>query len=498
MNPYEHVKKEPYKLYINGEFVPSESGKTFDILNPANNQVFASAYKGGIADAEKAILAARKAYDEGPWGKMSNLERSKYLLKARDVMARYIEKFATIETLECGKFYPSALYYEGGVSLDAFEFFAGKARCLEGKVVPVDGGGKHMNYVIWQPCGVVGEILPWNGPWMMGCQKIAAILAAGNAVIVKPSSWASLSMLGLASVFDEAGFPPGVFNVITGSGAEVGDVLVKSPLVDMVSMTGGTDTGKHIITASSDTVKDIALELGGKSPNIVFADADIDSAVKWSRFAFTLNSGQVCVSGTRLLLQRPIYEEFLEKLKAECAQFVPGDGFDYQKGVNFTTLISKEHAKTVWDYIEKGKQEGARLVCGGVPYDDPELAKGNFVPPTIFADVKPDMTIFQEEIFGPVLCVTPFDTEEEAIALANATKYGLAGSVFTMNIKKAHRVAEAIHGGQIYINTYFSKGMIESPGTGWKESGLGVAGIHKYMISKTIFVDLNDVSAPPQ
>ncbi len=498
MNPYDQVKKEPYKLYINGEFVPSQSGKTFDILNPANNQVFASAYKGSAADAEKAILAARKAYDEGPWGKMSNLERSKYLLKARDVLARYIEKFAVIETLECGKLYPSALYYEGSVSLDAFEFFAGKARCLEGKVVPVDGGGKNMNYVIWQPCGVVGEILPWNGPWMMGCQKIAAILAAGNTVIVKPSSWASLSMLELAGVFDEAGFPPGVFNVITGNGAEVGDVLVKSPLVDMVSMTGGTATGKNIITASSDTVKDIALELGGKSPNIVFADADIESAVKWSRFAFTLNSGQVCVSGTRLLLQRSIYEEFLEKLKAECTKFVAGDGFDYQKGVNFTTLISKEHAKTVWDYIEKGKQEGARLICGGIPYNDPELAKGNFVPPTIFADVTPDMTIFQEEIFGPVLCVTPFDTEEEAISLANATKYGLAGAVFTMNIKKAHRVAEAIHGGQIYINTYFSKGMIESPGTGWKESGIGVAGIQKYMISKTVFVDLNDVSMPPQ
>jgi acyl-CoA reductase-like NAD-dependent aldehyde dehydrogenase len=237
--------------------------------------------------------------------------------------------------------------------------------------------------------------------------------------------------------------------------------------------------------------------LGGKSPNIVFDDVDIDETVKWARFGFTLNSGQVCVSGTRLILQRGIYEEFLTKLKAECEKLVPGDGFDHEKGVTFSTLISREHARTVWDYIEKGKTEGARLITGGVPYDDPMLARGNFVPPTVFADVHPDMTIFREEIFGPVLCVTPFDTEDEAIAIADATRYGLAGGVFSRNIKRALRVAGRIRSGQIYVNTYFSKGMIESPGTGWKESGIGVAGIQKYMISKTVFVDLIDGSLPP-
>lgn len=496
MNPYDYVRKEPYKMYINGEFVASESGETFAINNPATNEVFASAYKGGAADAEKAILAARKAFDEGPWGKMSNAARGKVLMKVRDILERRIEEFAVLETLECGKLYMTCRYFDAMQALDGLEYYAGKVRCLEGKVLPVDGGAKYMNYVIWQPCGVVGEILPWNGPLMMGCQKIPAILAAGNTVVVKPSSLASLSMLLLAEVFDEAGCPPGVFNVITGSGGEVGDVLVQSPLVDMVSMTGGTETGQHIIRSSAETVKDIALELGGKSPNIVFADADIESAVKWSRFAFALNSGEVCVSGTRLILERSIYDEFLEKLKVECSGYVPGNGFDYEKGVNMGPVISKSHAEHIWDYIEKGKAEGARLIMGGERYTDPELAKGNYVPITIFADVTPDMTIFQEEIFGPVLCVTPFDTEEEAIALANATKYGLAGSVFTMNIKRAHRVAEAIKGGQIYINTYGSKDMVGSPSTGWKQSGLGIAGIHKYMISKTIFVDLNDESFP--
>ncbi|GLC32857.1 aldehyde dehydrogenase family protein [Clostridium omnivorum] len=494
MNPLSFVKKDPYKLYINGEFVASESGKTFDIVNPVNNEAFAKAYKGGAVDAKKAILAARKAYDEGPWSKMSAKERSKLLIKAGQILSRRLEEFAAIETLECGKLYTSVLYYEAQMSVDAFEYFAGKARCIEGKVIPSEEG--HLNYVLWQPCGVVGEILPWNGPLMMGCQKVCAILAAGNTVVIKPSSWASLSMLLIAEVFHEAGFPAGVLNIVTGSGDEVGDVLVTSPLVDMVSMTGGTDVGKKIIGRSKETVKDIALELGGKSPNIVFDDVNTDEVIKWARFGFTLNSGQVCVSGTRLILHKKIYEEFIAKLKAECEKFVPGNGFDYEKGVNFGTLISKEHAKNVWSYIEKGKSEGARLIMGGEPYTDTELSKGNFVPPTIFADVTPNMTIFQEEIFGPILCVTPFETEKEAIELANATRYGLAGAVFSKDIKRALRVAEHISGGQIYVNTYFSKGMIESPGTGWKESGIGVAGIQKYMMSKTVFVDMIDGSIP--
>lgn len=495
MDPYMLIKKEPYKLYIDGVFVESESKETFDVINPVNNQPFAKAYKGRTTDLNKAITAARRAYDEGPWGKMSAKERSKLLFKAGQLLAACAEEFAVTETLECGKLYMSALYYESQMAVDAFEYFAGKARCLEGKVVPCEAG--HLNYVLWQPCGVVGEILPWNGPFMMGCQKVCAILAAGNTVVIKPSSWGSLSMMLLMEVFHEAGFPAGVVNLVTGSGAEIGDALVKSPLVDMVSMTGGTETGKNIIGVSKDTVKDIALELGGKSPNIVFDDVDIDEVVKWARFGFTLNSGQVCVSGTRLILHKNIYEEFLAKLKAECEKFIPGDGFDYMKGVNFSTLISKSHAESVWKYIESGKKAGARLITGGEPYTDAELQKGNFVPPTVFADVTTDMAIFQEEIFGPVLCVTPFETEEEALQIANATEYGLAGGVFSKNIKRALRVAEKIKGGQIYVNTYFSKAMIESPGTGWKQSGIGVAGIQKYMISKTVFVDLIDGSLPP-
>ena len=495
MDPLSLIKKEPYKLYIDGAFVASESGKTFDVINPVDNQPFAKAYKGGAADVQKAILAARRAFDKGPWGSMSAKERSKLLLKVARILETRLEEFAAVETLECGKLYMSALYYEGVMSVDAFEFSAGKARTLEGKIVPTDAGT--FNYVLWQPCGVVAEILPWNGPFMMGCQKISTILAAGNTVVVKPSSLASLSMLLLAEVFHEAGLPAGVVNVVTGAGGEVGDLLVQSRDVDIVALTGGTETGRKLIEKSSGTIKDLELELGGKSPNIIFDDVNIDEAAKWAKFGFTLNSGQVCVSGTRIIVHKNIYEEFLLKLKAECEQFIPGNGFDYEKGVNYSTLISREHAASVWNYIESGKKEGARLVLGGAPYTDPVLAKGNFVPPTIFADVTPKMTIFQEEIFAPVACVTPFETEEEAIEIANATNYGLAGSVFTLNIKRALRVVEKIKSGQIYINSYFSKGMIESPGTGWKESGIGTAGITKYMKSKTVFVDLVDGSIPP-
>lgn len=489
----DYVSKTPYMLYINGQYVPAEKGNIVDVVNPANNQPFARAYRGSREDCEKAIRAAREAFDHGPWSRMSAKDRSKLLLKAAAILERRAEEFAVIETMECGKNYGACRYWEAPMAVDAFAFFAGKARNLEGKVVPSEYGT--LNYVTWNPCGVVGEILPWNGPFLMGCQKVNAILAAGNTVVIKPPTWGVLSMLMLAGVYEEAGFPAGVVNVVTGSGAEVGNCLVESELVDMVSMTGGTETGRSIIGCSAKLVKDIALELGGKSPNIFFEDVDIEKAARFAVYGFTNHSGQICVSGTRVLVQRSIYEPFLKAMEAAAARLVPGDGFDQK--ANFNTLISKEHAATVWSYIEKGKKEGARLICGGEPYTDAALAQGNFVPPTIFADVTPQMTIFQEEIFGPVGCVTPFDTEEEALDLANGTKYGLAGGVFSKDGKRAIRVANRIKSGQIYVNNYFSKGMIESPGTGWKESGLGIAGIHKYMISKTVFVETIDDVLPP-
>jgi len=488
MEALKYVKKEPYQLFIDGKYIPSENGSIVDVINPVNNLPFAKVYRGTKADCKKAIAAARKAFDEGPYRKMSAKDRSKSLLKAAQILERRAEELAVIETLECGKNYSACRYWEVPMAIDSFEFFAGKARCLDGKVVPSEYGT--LNYVTWNPCGVVGEILPWNGPFLMGCQKVNAILAAGNTVVIKPPSWGVLSMILMASIYEEAGFPSGVVNVVTGSGAEVGNCLVESELVDMVSMTGGVETGREIIAHSAKLVKDIALELGGKSPNIFFEDVDIEQAARFAVYGFTNHAGQICVSGTRILVQRRIYEPFIKAMVETAYKLKPGDGFDPSTTIN--TLISREHANTVWEYIEKGKKQNARLVCGGNPYSEPLLKKGNFIPPTIFADVTPEMEIFQNEIFGPVACITPFDTEEEAISLANATKYGLAGGVFTKDIKRAIRVADRINSGQIYINNYFSKGMIESPGTGWKESGIGIAGIHKYMISKTVFVETVD------
>lgn len=494
MNLMDYVSTEPYKLYINGKYTPSVSGRTQDCINPATNDVFAKAYYGDVDDAEKAIKAARKAFDEGPWGRMSARDRSKTLLKAAQIMERRADEFATLEALECGYHYGSARYYCVPMAVDSFNFFAGKARNLEGKVVPSDYGT--LNYVTWNPVGVVAEILPWNGPYLMGCQKINAILAAGNTCVIKPSSWGIISLLQLASVYEEAGLPAGVLNVVTGSGSSVGAYLTKHTDVDMVAMTCSTTTGREAIRNSAERVKDLALELGGKSPNIFFEDVHVKNAAKWAVWGFTNHSGQICVSGSRILVQESIYEEFIQEMKKFAAEkYVPGDTFD--PNTNLDPLISKEHAETVWNYIEKGKEEGARLVCGGERFKKGVLAKGNFVPVTIFADVTPDMIIYQEEIFGPVGCVTPFATEEEAVELANNTVYGLAGAVFTKDLKRGIRVADGIKSGQIYVNNYFSKGMIESPGTGWKESGIGVAGMTKYMISKTVFVETVEDTVPP-
>ncbi|MBQ3108007.1 MAG: aldehyde dehydrogenase [Clostridia bacterium] len=494
MNPMDYVSKTPYKLYINGEYVAAEKGKIVDVNNPATNKPFAQVYRGTVEDCEKAIKAARKAFDEGPWGRTAARDRAKILMKAAEIMERRAEEFAVLEALECGYHYGSARYYCVPMAVDAFNFFAGKARTLEGSVVPSDYGT--LNYVTWNPVGVVAEILPWNGPYLMGCQKINAILAAGNTCVIKPPSWGMLTLLQLAGVYEEAGLPAGVFNVVTGSGSEIGTYLTEHPDVDMVAMTGGTETGREVIRNSAEHVKDIALELGGKSPNIFFEDVNVKDAAKWAVWGFTNHSGEICVSGTRVLVQRSIYDEFVEEMKKFALEkYIPGDTFDFS--TNLDPLISKSHAESVWEKIESGKAEGARLVCGGERFTEGQLAEGNFVPVTIFADVTPEMTIFQEEIFGPVGCVTPFDTEEEAIALANGTRFGLAGGVFTKDLARGIRVANNIKSGQIYVNNYFSKGMIESPGTGWKESGLGIAGIKKYMISKTVFVETIDGTRPP-
>jgi len=477
--------KEPLKMFINGEWLASNDGRTFPVINPNTNEKVAEIFEAGALEIEKAATAARKAFDSGPWRRMTGKMRGELLNKVADVIERNLQKFAFLEALDTGKAIGQATYFDVPQGIDGLRYFAGKARDIKGEVVDL-AVPDYWNYRLWQPVGVVLEILPWNGPLMMGLQKVANILAAGNTVIIKPPVDASLSLLEAARAFEEAGFPPGVVNLITGPGSKVGEPLASHPFVDMVSVTGSTETGSRIMQVASAGIKRLALELGGKNPNIVFKDADLEKAVEWAKMAAFNNQGEICVAGSRLLLEREIHDQFLELLKERVLAL--RIGFSTEPESEIGPLINRAQATKVLDYIRSGVEEGARLVIGGGSPPEDKFQKGNFVLPTIFDGVKPNMRIAREEIFGPVLSVIEFLSEEEALQIANSVDYGLAGAVFTQNLGRAHRIAKELRAGQIYINTYYSKGLVESPGVGWKKSGMGSYGITKYMVPKTVFV----------
>ena len=479
------------KMYINGEWVEAKSKKTRKVINPANGEVIALTTEGDKEDVDIAISAAKTSfYETGDWRRMNAQERADILLKIADKIDEYRDEFARLDSIDNGKPLREA---EGDIDdgIHCFKYYAGLIKAPYGGVYDVnDGFGTMHSYTVHEPVGVVAQITPWNYPFLMAVWKLAPALAAGNSVVFKPSSNTPLSSIKLFEVFDEVGMPKGSCNLVLGSGGTVGEELSESKDVDMITFTGSIEVGQSIAKASVGNLKKIGLELGGKSPNVIFADADFEGAVEWAMIGIFFNQGEVCSAGSRIIIEESIKDKFVKRLKERAEAITIGNPLD---NPDMGPLVSKDHMNKVLNYIEIGKKEGATLVCGGYRYTEGECAKGYYVKPTIFDNCTSDMTIVKEEIFGPVVTIQTFKTEEEAIRLANDTIYGLAGAVFTSDVSRALRVIKEIRAGITWINCY-NPTFNEAPWGGYKMSGigreLGVHGLEEYQEVKQININL--------
>ena len=451
------------KLWIDNQDVSAASGETFDTMNPATGAKLASLARARREDVDVAVASASKAFPA--WAKLDPNERARILWKAGELIMAKLEELARLEALDTGKPIANARLIDVPRTADTFFYFSGWATKLGGETIPVRG--PFLNYTIREPLGVVGAIVPWNFPLLLGARKIAAALCVGNTVVIKPPEEASLTLLALAKILAEAGVPPGVLNVVTGLGEEAGAALVEHPRVAKISFTGGTETGKIIMRAAAGTLKKVSLELGGKSPNIVFADADVPAAAAAAVIAAFYNQGELCTAGSRLLVDRAVHDQVLEVVTAGARALVPGDPLD--EATKMGPLISAEHRDKVVGYVTAGDAEGAKRVAGAPRRrEDP----GYFVEPTVFSGVDEQMKIAREEIFGPVLSVISFEGLEEAARIAEATEFGLAAGVWTRDIGKAHALAARIRAGTVWINTY-NRFDAASPYGGYKQSGFG-------------------------
>src|SRR5271166_3401089 len=475
-------------MYVDGEWTPASDGGVRELVSPSSGQIVAKVAEGTKQDAERAIRAARKAFDEGPWQQTGAQDRAKLLFKLADKIEEHATELSRLETLNNGKPLRET-DYDVADAANCFRYYAGLATKPQGQTFDVPAASQTM--VVREPIGVCGQIIPWNYPLLMAAWKLAPALAAGNTCVLKPSELTPLTVLRLATFIEELGFPRGVVNIVLGAGPVVGAALAESPLVDKVAFTGGTKTGRTIMRAAAETLKKISLELGGKSPNIVFADADFETAVDYALFGIYANAGQVCSAGSRLLIEDSIHDKFVKRLVERARKIKIGDGFD--PATEMGPLITRAHQEKVESYIRTGLEEGAKLETGGKRLAGALGETGNFVEPTIFTNTKPDMRIVQEEIFGPVLVVQRFKDEAEAVKLANDTVYGLAGAVFTNDIAKAHRVIRKLRAGITWINTYHPT-YNEAPWGGYKQSGigreLGTYGYDQYTEVKQINVNL--------
>jgi acyl-CoA reductase-like NAD-dependent aldehyde dehydrogenase len=477
------------RMMIGGEQVEAADGQTFDVVNPATGSVIATAPLGGREDVDRAVAAARKAFDDPKgWATWAAGKRGRTLAKFAALVKQNSEELAQLETANGGKPITSSRGEVVGASL-VFDYYAGAANKVFGQTIPVSKPGIDMT--LREPIGVVGLIIPWNFPILMASWKLGPALAAGNACILKPASYTPLTAIRLGELALEAGIPAGILNVVTGPGGSAGASIAAHPGVGKVAFTGETTTGQEIMRLASSNVKKISLELGGKSPNIVFADADLAKFARESPYSVFDNCGQDCCARSRILVERSVHDEVVELFAAATRNVKVGDPLDDATEVG--TLVSSKQRDRVKDYIEIGLGEGANIVVGGVAPDDPALAAGAYLMPTVFDGVTNEMRIAKEEIFGPVVSVIPFDTEEEALRLANATPYGLSGSIWSRDIGRALRAAKALQAGVISINSNSSV-HTEAPFGGYKMSGigreLGMSALDLYTETKNVFIDL--------
>ena len=481
------VSVKPGKLLIDGQWV--DGSKKFDTINPATEEVLAEITEASPADVDRAVEAARRAFEDrnGPWRKLSASERGRLIWKLADLIEKNIEELAELETLDNGKPIFESRYVDMPMVIDVLRYYAGLATKIHGETVNTFETA--FTYTLREPVGVVGLIVPWNFPLLLASWKLGPALACGNTLVLKPAEQTPLTALRVGELMIEAGFPAGVVNILTG-GPETGKAIVTHPGIDKIAFTGSTAVGKEIMRGAADTLKRVTLELGGKSPNIVFADADIDNAVKGAINGIFYGKGEVCNAGSRLFLESKLKDDFTEKLVARASKMRPADPLDPKTRLG--AIVSQEQMKTVLGFIEAGKSEGAKLVSGG-NRTSVNGGKGFFIEPTIFGDVKNDMRIAQEEIFGPVLSVLTFDDIDEVIERANNNPYGLAAAVWTRDVKKAHMVSRRLKAGTVWINTY---GLMDAalPFGGYKSSGfgreLGAHAIEHYTELKTVWLNM--------
>jgi len=485
-----------YQMLIDGQWVAARSGATLESVNPFTAQPWATVPRAGAEDVDLAVKAARKAFYSKAWRGLTATARGALLRKLGDLIAADADRLGTIETTDNGKLY-AEMRGQCNYIPQWFYYFGGLADKIEGRVLPIDKPGV-FNFTKQEPLGVIAAITPWNSPLLLAAWKLAPLLAAGNTVVWKPSEFSSVSALEFGKLFEQAGFPPGVVNIVTGFGAEVGEPLVTHPDVAKVAFTGGDKTGEHIYQLAARGIKHVTLELGGKSANIVFEDADMEAAVNGVVSGIFAATGQTCIAGSRALVHRSIHDEFVDKLLALAKTAKMGNPLELTTQVGPVT--TRPQYEKVLQYIDIAKKEGAVCRLGGGPATRPECGAGWFVEPTIFTGVKPTMRIACEEVFGPVLSVIPFDTDDEAVEIANSTAYGLAAGVWTKSIKRALEMPDRLEAGMVWVNMYRAVSYM-SPFGGYKRSGIGresgMDAIHEYLQTKSVWIDVAGNTANP-